>query len=201
MNSSNTAVDGSSIDLDRPDQPQRYYRVPLDDSRAMQIATRALNEDPPFQDRRVEKWSEWSGDKFKFMGVKTVDKKGHIKGLEQFEHSKKWHNAGAMTEISEYRRVNGGVRVKGVTRVSPESHNGVSQVEFDGTVSASLSEFKKMLEKGFSDTVKRELKNVKQDAVRDLEDRIHEIQMQCSHPIILEGVVDVCEECGKEFHE
>jgi len=190
----------------RPDGRDHHYRIPLNDERAVTLASRALKGMWPYSDRFVVEWDGFAGDSLRFMGIRTNDSKGHLDGLADCSHSPRWESCGPMTEVDEYRDYHGGTKVRGSFRASPEPHMEIT-LSFDGVVDMNKSDFEAALENRGDDwnDVQRQLSWLKDERLEEYRQEREEQRQSCDHTALLEPTVTthrdakhVCETCGAE---
>ena len=197
-----------------PNDRDYHYRIPLNNNRAMRLASWALNGMVHYQDRFVVEWEEYSGDTLSYMGIQTRDSKGHLKGLEEFAHSPKWQNLNSpMSDISEYRQnpSGSGTMIKGSFRVDPTSFNGIQHLKFQTVVELTPTEFEKAFEnmgETWTTKVQNAIKWAKQDSMKHTREQIAKQQRDCDHEhaVIEDGFIGetrksdgYCEDCGAEI--
>jgi len=194
----------------RPDGRDYHYRIPLNNDRAARLASLALNGMFPFKDRFVVEWKEFSGDSLSYIGLRTNDSKGHLKGLAEYSHSPKWESLGVHSDIDEYRPgYSGGTKIKGTFRVDPQSFNGATQLTFQTTIDQTPKELEKAYD-SMGDTWQKVLEQVrwaKDDSMEQAKQQIAEQQRECEHKhanypdrFISEfGGSGYCEDCGAEI--
>jgi len=198
-----------------PDDRDYHYRIPLNDDRGMRLATWALHEIVHYKDRFVVEWDGYSGDKLSYMGIKTHDSKGHLKGLAEYAHSPKWQNLGVMSDINEYRQnpKGSGSQVKGTFRVDPQSFNGIQRLSFKTVVSATPTKLESAYEQRGDtwDEIQDSIHWAKQDAMESAREQIADKQRNCSHDMAVfpdnfiseygSHAAGYCENCGGEITE
>lgn len=198
-----TEKDYPTDKFDNPDGRNYHYRIPLNNDRAMRLATWTLHGMVYYQDRFVTKWDGFSGDRLSYMGIQTHDNKGHLDKLAKYAHSPKWENFGR-GEIDEYRGVAGGTKIKGTFGVDPMSFNGISTLSFETVLDVTPTELEEAYENR-SDVwqdIQMSLSWAKDDAMEQAHQEIAEMQRNCSHDHVIEGTIGMCcEDCGGEIEE
>ena len=196
-----------------PNDRDYHYRIPLNNDRAMRLASWALNGMVHYQDRFVVEWEEYSGDTLSYMGIRTHDSKGHLKGLEEFAHSPKWQNLESpMTDIQEYRQnpSGSGTVIKGSFRVDPQSFNGVSKLTFKTTIELTPTEFTEAFENRTDEwqSVQEAIRWAKDESMEQAREQIAKQQRECDHDhaVIEDNFIGetrrsdgYCEDCGAEI--
>jgi len=205
--------DYQTDDFGRANDRDYHYRIPLNNDRAMRLASWALNGMVHYQDRFVVKWDNYSGDKLSYMGLKTHDSKGHLQGLEEFAHSPKWQNLESpMSEIQEYRQnpSGSGTVIKGSFRVDPQSFNGINRLSFKTVLELTPTEFEKAFDNRNDEwkTVQNSIRWAKDESMEKAREQIANKQRDCDHN---HAVIDddyiaeyrkaagYCEDCGAEL--
>jgi len=193
-----------------PDDRDYHYRIPLNDDHAMRLARWALHGMVHYQDRFVVDWDGYSGNSLSYMGIRTHDSKGHLKGLEEYSHSPKWKDGFSLSDIDEYRSgYSGGTKIKGSFRVDPQSFCGVSRLTFQTTIPQTPTELEAAQEERGDtwDDIQESIKWAKDDAMEQAREQIAEKQRNCNHEHSVfpdrhigrgEGY---CEDCGAELTE
>lgn len=209
-------TDNKSYKTDRfgsPNDRDYHYRIPLNNDRAMRLASWALNGMVHYQNRFVVEWDGYSGDKLAYMGIKTHDSKGHLKGLEEYAHSPKWQNMGVMSDIEEYRQnpSGSGTQIKGSFRVDPMSFNGVQKLSFKTVVDPTPTELKEAYEQRGDtwDKIQDSIRWAKEESMEQAREQIAEKQRNCEHEhsVFPENHIGeynsdgYCEDCGAELTE
>ena len=209
-------TDNKSYKTDKfgnPNDRDYHYRIPLNNDRAMRLASWALNGMVHYQDRFVVEWEEYSGDTLSYMGIRTHDSKGHLKGLEEFAHSPKWQNINSpMSDISEYRQnpSGSGTMIKGSFRVDPQSFNGVSKLTFKTTIELTPTEFTQAFENRTDEwqSVQESIRWAKDESMEQAREQIAKQQRECEHDhaVIEDNFIGetkrsdgYCEDCGAEI--
>jgi hypothetical protein len=188
-----------------PDGRNYHYRIPLNNDKAMRLATWALHEMVYYQDRFVTEWDEYSGDRMSYMGIQTHDNKGHLDKLAKYAHSPKWQNMGVMSDIDEYRSgTSGGTKVKGSFGVDPMSFNGISTLTFETTLDVTPTELEDASENRGDvwKDIQMSIRWAKDESMENAHEQIAEMQRDCSHDHVIEGTIGLCcEDCGAEIEE
>ena len=201
-------------DFGRPDDADYHYRIPLNDDRAMRLATWALHEIVHYSDRFVVSWDGFAGDSLSYMGIRTNDRKGHLRGLAEYAHSPRWEDAGVMTDVDRYRQnpSGAGTKVVGSFRASPVDPHAEVTLTFDTVVDLTPTEFEAALEArgdAWDEHVRPAIRWAKDDAVEAYQEAHAERQRECDHDHTIDvsdatGVahsreaVAFCEDCHAE---
>ena len=202
----------------RPDDRDYHYRIPLNDDRAFRLATWALHSMVHYDDRFVVEWDGYSGSQLSYMGIRTRDSKGHLRGLAEFAHSPRWKNVETpLTEVDEYRQnpAGGGTKIKGTFRASPVDPHAEVRLTFETVVDLTPTEFETALENGggtlWEDEVRDPIHYAKQDAIEDYVEAYVERQRECEHRHVVDDAasyaldspdaVAYCEDCHAELDE
>ena len=198
-------------DFGRPDDKDYHYRIPLNDDRAMRLATWALHEMVHYRDRFVTEWTDFAGDGLQYMGIQTHDHKGHLAGLAEFAYSPRWQEAGRFTDVDRFRQnpSGGGTKIVGSFRASPVNPNAELTLTFDTVVPLTPTEFEAALEaRGdvWQDEVAPAIRWAKDDAIDAHQESYYARQRECDHDHVAEGghlempdAVAYCEDCGAEL--
>lgn len=201
-------------DFGRPDDADYHYRIPLNDTRAVRLATWALHGMVHYSDRFVVEWADFAGDGLSYMGIRTNDRKGHLSGLAQFAYSPRWETAGVMTDVDRYRQnpSGAGTKVVGSFRASPVDPHAEVSLTFETVVALTPTEFESALETrgdAWDEHVRPAIMWAKDDAVKAYQDAHAERQRECDHDHTIDvsdatGVahsrdaVAFCEDCHAE---
>jgi hypothetical protein len=201
-------------DFGRPDGRDYHYRIPMNDDRAMRLATWALHGRLHYDDRFVVEWDDFAGD-LGYIGLRTMDSKGHLTGLAEFAYSPRWESVSdrQTCAVDEYRQnpSGGGTKLVGTFRYSPTAEGFPVTLEYETVVSLTPTEFEAALENRGDDwsEVRDAIRWAKQDAQEDYRQARAEYQRECDHgPTRGEDDVTVfhdpravafCEECGAEI--
>lgn len=190
-------------EIGRPDGRNYHYRIPLNDYRAVRLATWALHDRVAYKNRLVSKWDGFSGDELSYMGIQTHDNKGHLKGLAEYSHSAKWQDGPRFTDVDEYRGVSGGTKVKGTFKYT-ENHC-TRTLEFETAVGLTPKEFEKAAEEMGEEwrKVQDAIQWAKDEAIEQFQEAKMEFQRECEHPWRLEETTHpdaefYCEKCEAE---
>lgn len=225
MNGRNRNRDGEEVqyktdDFGAPADRDYHYRIPLDDDAAVRRASWALNEMLMYDDRFVAEWSDFAGDSIRYMGLRTLDHKGHLNGLEEYAFSPRWEDAGTpMTDVDRYRQnPNGsGTKVVGSFRASPVDPHAEVTLTFDAVVDLTPTEFADALN-GLGEAWNAEVRDpinwAKEEAIEAYREAYADRQDECDHEHVVEDddvrfgphfdspdAVAYCEDCHAELDE
>ena len=190
-----------------------HYVIPMNNDKAMKLASLALNRMGTFDDRRVVKWDDHSKDKLAFLGIKTIDQKGRLSLLSDYEHSQKWEKLGVLSDINEIKQCSsGGTLLRGSFNVDPQSFNGVSRLTFETHTEYTPSEVKEAYDQ-YNDTwkdIQQTVNYAQNESMEKAREEIANKQRECEHE---HAVIDAdfvgehmhadgyCEDCGAEITE
>jgi len=198
-------------DFGRPDDVDYHYRIPLNDDRAVRLASWALHGMVHYQDRFVVSWDGFAGDSISYMGIRTHDSMGHLDGLAEYAYSPRWQDAGRMTDIDRYRQnpSGAGTKVVGTFRGSPVDPAVEVVMEFETVLDLTPTEFADAeSNRGdvWTGVVKPAVRWAKADAVDDYQAAYAARQRTCDHDHVVEGgylesrdAVAYCEDCHAEL--
>jgi len=190
-----------------------HYAVPMNDDKAMRLASLALNRMGQYDDRRVVKWDNHSKDKIAFLGIKTIDNKGRLSSLSEFEHSQKWERLGVLSDINEIKQCSsGGTLLRGSFNVDPQSFNGVSRLTFETHTEYPPSEVKSAYEEHNDKwkDIQQTVSYAQNESMEKAREEIANKQRECEHEhaVIEDDYVGrhsradgYCEDCGGEITE
>lgn len=154
-----------------------HYRIPYSDEVAMNIATWTLH-DIINAERVVTEWGDFSGNQLRYVGLETIDSKGHIDGLAKYSHSPDWSDAGILTDVQEYRHATGGgTRIVGSFKFSPTPHGYPVTLEFETAVDLTVTEFEDALEDlgdTWAEEVAGPIRWAKDEAIEEARERLAE---------------------------
>lgn len=199
----------------RPAGRDYHYRVPMNDDRAMRLATWALHGMLHYDGRLVSQWREFAGNSAAYIGLQTHDSKGHLQGLAEYAYSPRWEDVSDVETclIDEYRQnpSGGGTKVRGTFEYDPTGDGAYRTLEYDTVVGLTPTEFEAALETRGDDwaQVRDAVHWAKQDAIEAYREARAEFQRECDHgPTLGEDDVTVfhardavafCERCGAEI--
>jgi hypothetical protein len=188
-----------------------HYVIPMNNDKAMKLASLALNRMGTFDDRRVVQWEDHSKDKLAFLGIKTIDQKGRLSLLSDYEHSQKWEKLGVLSDINEIKQCSsGGTLLRGSFKVTPESFNGVSRLTFQTHTEYPPSEVKEAYDQ-YNDAwkdIQQTVNYAQEESANNAREEIANKQHECNHEhaVIEDDFVGrhsraegYCEDCGAEI--
>jgi len=207
-------VDYPTDEFGRPDGRDYHYRIPMNDDRAMRLATWALHGMVHYDDRFVVEWDDFAGD-LGWFGIRTHDSKGHLDGLAEYAFSPRWESVSdrQTCEVDEYRQnpSGGGTKLVGTFRYDPTGDGAYRTLEYEAVVSLTPTEFEAALDARGDDwtEVRDTIHWAKQDAQEEYREARAELQRECDHvPTLDEDDVTVfhsphavafCERCEAEI--
>jgi hypothetical protein len=199
----------------RPAGRDYHYRIPLNDDRAMRLATWALHEMVHYKDRFVVEWDGFAGDELAYIGLRTNDSKGHLRGLAEYTHSPRWEDVSdrSTTEVDRYRQnpSGGGAKIVGTFRCDPTGDGAYRTLEYETVVALTPTEFEAALEQRGDDwgEVRDAIRWAKDDAIEAYNEARAEFQRECDHGPTLDAddvtvfhspdAVAFCERCEAEL--
>ena len=199
----------------RPDGRDYHYRIPLDDDRAMRLAVWALNGMVHYDDRFVVEWDDFAGDGLSYIGLRTNDSKGHLKGLAEYAYSPRWEYVSDVqtTAVDEYRQnpSGGGTKIVGTFDYDPTGDGVYRTLSYETVVNLTPTEFEAALENRGDDweAVRDAIHWAKEDAQAEYREARAEFQHECDHGPTLDAddvtvfhsphAVAFCERCEAEI--